>query len=56
MMGDVADFDAALKALEQGEDLIPGDVLFVFLDGENLIRIWRHYRHLTQQELAEGLG
>jgi DNA-binding XRE family transcriptional regulator len=56
MMHDIADYDAAVEALEEGEELIPGDVMFAILDGENPIRVWRHYRELTQQELADRAG
>jgi DNA-binding XRE family transcriptional regulator len=56
MMQDIVDYDAAVEALKQGEELIPGDVMFAILDGENPIRVWRHYRDLTQQELADRAG
>jgi len=56
MLQDVADFDAAKEALEQGEELIPSEVTFAILDGENPIRIWRNFRALTQQELADKAG
>jgi DNA-binding XRE family transcriptional regulator len=48
MLQDVADYDAAMEALQE-EDLIPGDV-------KNPIRIWRNFRGLTQQELADQAG
>ncbi len=56
MLQDVADYDAAKEALEQGEESIPGEVTFAILDGENPIRVWRNYRTLTQQELADSAG
>lgn len=56
MLQDVADYDAAKEALEQGEELIPSEVTFAILDGENPIRVWRNYRTLTQQELADRAG
>jgi DNA-binding XRE family transcriptional regulator len=56
MLQDVADYDAAKEALEQGEELIPSKVTFAILDGENPIRVWRNYRTLTQQELADRAG
>jgi DNA-binding XRE family transcriptional regulator len=55
MLQDVADYDAAMEALQE-EDLIPGDVMFAILDGKNPIRIWRNFRGLTQQELADQAG
>jgi len=56
MLQDVADYDAAMEAVQEGEDLIPGDVMFAILDGKNPIRIWRNFRGLTQQELADQAG
>jgi DNA-binding XRE family transcriptional regulator len=56
MLQDVAEYDAAKEALAQGEELIPGEVTFAILDGENPIRVWRKHRGLTQQELAERAG
>jgi len=56
MLQDVADYDAAVEALEQGEELIPGEVTFAILDGESPIRVWRKYRKQTQQELADKAG
>lgn len=56
MLQDVADYDAAKEALEQGEELIPSKVTFAILNGENPTRVWRNYRALTQQELADRAG
>jgi DNA-binding XRE family transcriptional regulator len=56
MLRDVADYDAAMEALQEGEELIPGDVMFAILDGKNPIRAWRNFRELTQQELADRAG
>lgn len=57
MLEDIRDFDAAKAALEKGEDeLIPGEVVFAILDGENPIKVWREYRGMTQQQLADGAG
>ncbi len=56
MLQDVADYDAAKEALEQEEELIPSEVTFAILDGENPIRVWRNFRTLTQQELADRAG
>ncbi len=55
MLEDIRDFDAAKAALENGEDeLIPAEVVFAILDGENPIKVWRKYRGLTQQQLASA--
>ena len=54
MLEDIRDYDAAKAALENGEDeLIPAEVVFAILDGANPIKIWREYRGLTQQQLAD---
>jgi DNA-binding XRE family transcriptional regulator len=57
MLEDIREYDAAKAALERGEEeLIPADVVFAILDGENPIRVWREYRGLTQQQLANAAG
>lgn len=54
---DIRDFDAANAAIENGEDeLIPSEVVYAILDGENPIKIWREFRGLTQAQLAEAAG
>lgn len=57
MLQDVRDYDAAKTALESGEEeIVPGEVVFALLDGENPIKVWRNYRGLTQVELAREAG
>ncbi len=57
MLEDIRDYDAAKAELERGEDeLIPSEVVFAILDGENPIKVWREYRGLTQQQLADAAG
>ncbi|MGB8214648.1 MAG: helix-turn-helix transcriptional regulator [Anaerolineales bacterium] len=57
MMQDVQDFDNAKAALERGEDeLIPSEVVYALLDGENPIKVWREYRGMSQHEAAENAG
>ena len=57
MLEDIRDYDAAKAALENGEDeLIPAEVIYAILDGENPIKVWREYRGLTQQQLADKAG
>ncbi len=54
MLEDIRDYDAAKAAVENGEDeLIPAEVVYAILDGENPIKVWREYRGLTQQQLAD---
>ena len=57
MLQDVLDYDSAKAALERGDDdIIPGEVVYAILDGENAIKVWRDYRGLSQQEVAEQTG
>lgn len=57
MLEDIRDYDAAKTELENGEDeLIPSEVVYAILDGENPIKVWREYRELTQQQLADAAG
>jgi DNA-binding XRE family transcriptional regulator len=57
MLEDIRDFDAAKAALENGEDeLIPSEVVFAILDGENPVKVWREFRGLTQAQLADAAG
>jgi hypothetical protein len=54
MLEDIRDYDAVKSALERGEEeLIPAEVVYAILDGVNPIKVWRDFRGLTQQELAE---
>ena len=57
MLEDIRDYDSAKAALENGKDeVIPAEVVFAILDGENPIKAWREYRGLTQQQLADKAG
>lgn len=56
MLQDIRDYDLAIEAIEQGEELIPSEVTYAILDGENPIRVWRKNRGLTQQQLSEAAG
>ncbi len=53
MSQDIQDYDEAKQAIANGEELIPYDVVYAIIDGENPIRVWRAHRGLTQQELAK---
>jgi len=54
MLQDIRDYDSARLALDRREEeLIPAEVTYAILDGENPIKVWREYRGLTQQQLAE---
>lgn len=57
MLQDIHDYDIAKAAIERGEEeIIPSEVVFALLDGANPIKVWREYRGLTQQQLAETVG
>jgi len=54
---DIRDYDAAKASLEKGEDeLIHSEVVFSIMDGENPVKVWREFRGLTQQQLADAAG
>jgi DNA-binding XRE family transcriptional regulator len=57
MLEDIRDYDAAKAELANGEDeLIPSEVVYAILDGENPIKVWREFRKFTQQQLADMAG
>jgi len=57
LLEDIRDFDRINAAIENGEEeLIPSEVVHAILDGENPIKVWREYRELTQQQLADAAG
>jgi len=56
MLQDIHDYDEAKKAIEAGEELIPSEVTYAILDGENPIRVWREHRGFTQEQLARTAG
>jgi DNA-binding XRE family transcriptional regulator len=55
LLEDIRDFDAISAAIERGdEELIPAEVVNAILDGKNPVKVWREYRGLTQQQLADA--
>ena len=55
MLQDIRDYDASKTALDRGEEeLVPAEIVYALLDGENTIRVWREYRGMSQQTLAEA--
>lgn len=57
MLQDIRDYDTIKAAIESGEEeLIPSEVVYAILDGENPIKVWREYRGASQQGLAEAVG
>ena len=54
LLEDIRDFDKISAAIERGdEELIPAEVVNAIVDGRNPIKVWREYRGLTQQQLAD---
>ena len=57
LLEDIRDFDTINAAIDRREEeLIPAEVVNAILDGENPIKVWREYRELTQQQLADTAG
>lgn len=56
MLQDIAAYDQARAAIEQGEELAPSEVMYAIVNGEHPLRVWRRYRGLTQKQLAEAAG
>ncbi len=57
LLEDIRDFERINAAIERGEEeLIPAEVVNAILDGENPIKVWREFRGLTQQQLADAAG
>lgn len=54
ILQDTQDYDEAKRAIENGEELVPSEVVYAILDGANPIRVWREYRGLTQKQLADA--
>ena len=56
MLQAIRDYDEAKLALADGEELIPAHIPYAIMDGENPIKVWREYRGLNQQDLAQAVG
>ena len=56
MLQDIREYDEAKLSIAKGEELIPSEVTYAILDGKNPIRVWREYRGMTQQAVAEKAG
>jgi len=57
MLQDVRDYDSVKAALARGEEeLVPSEVVYAILDGENPIKVWRNFYKMAQHELAERAG
>ena len=57
MLEDIHSYDEAKNSISSGnEELIPASIVNALADGENPIKVWREYRELTQQKIAEEIG
>ena len=52
---DIRAADAAIRAIDDGEELIDGAVVDALLNGENPVNVWRTCRGLTQDALAKKI-
>jgi DNA-binding XRE family transcriptional regulator len=56
-LADIRTFDNAKRELAAGVDeVVPAALVERLANGENPLRVWREYRGLTQQALAEAAG
>ncbi len=54
LLEDIQDYDRIKSAVESGnEEVIPSEVVYALVGGENPVKVWREYRKLTRQQLAE---
>ena len=53
MLRDIRDYDEARQAVENGEELVPAEITFQIIDGENPVKVWREYRGMTRRQLAD---
>lgn len=57
MLDDIRLYDQVRDELEGGEEeLIPAGVVAALLAEENPLRVWREFRGLTQEQLAQAAG
>lgn len=57
MLEDVHSYDEVKNSIASGnEELIPASIANALIDGENPIKVWREFRELTQQKVAEEIG
>ena len=56
-LSDIRAYDQATDELAKGTDeLIPAAIVDRLSNGENPLRVWRKYRGMTQQALADAAG
>jgi DNA-binding XRE family transcriptional regulator len=55
MLQDIRDYDAAKTAIARDEEeLIPAQVVDALLANEQPVKVWREYRQMTRQQLAQA--
>ena len=56
MANDILTYDnIKSKAIDRESETIPQGIVNRLIDGENPIQVWREFRELTQQQLAERI-
>ncbi len=57
MLADIRAYDKAKSRITSGEDeVIPFELVERRVSGENVLKLWREYRGLTQEKLAKISG
>ncbi len=51
---DKSDLALYHEAMAAGDESVPADLVNRLLGGENAVKVWREYRTLTQQQLADA--
>ncbi len=56
MVEEVQEACVASQRIDAGEETYPDALAGRLLDGENPVHVWREYRDLSEQALAEAVG
>ncbi|MDR3419450.1 MAG: helix-turn-helix transcriptional regulator [Nevskia sp.] len=56
MLDDIESFDRAMARLRKGEETFPAEIARRIAAGESKVRIFREYRGLSQNDLAQAAG
>ena len=56
MLQDIRDYNEAMQRRAEGEESVPLELVEALVDGANPVKVWREYRGMTQQELAQQAG
>ncbi len=55
-LDDLDDIRAFDKYKANPQEMLPAEMVYRMLDGENSVKVWREHRGLTQQALADAAG